>query len=140
MGPQTLPHLLRKAGEDVLRPLERVLLPRVIGGNVVKYCVWKAVRVRFWRSLIPGPRALLRAASVWRSVVRSRVLDGILGEIFLLVGLETLRGRALLYGALVALRSGLQDLLDSVEGLLCLGVSYLTNSLVFRFLGRGPCQ
>ncbi|MEM2550943.1 MAG: hypothetical protein QW168_02125 [Sulfolobales archaeon] len=127
MGPQTLPHLPRKAGEDVLRHLERVLLPRVIGGNVVMYYVRKAVRVRFWRSLIPEPRALLRAASVWRSVVKSKVLGRILGEIFLLVELETLRGRALLYGALVALRSDLQDLLDSVEGLLRLGVSYLTS-------------
>lgn len=55
------------------------------------------------------------------------MLGGILEEIFLLVELETLRGRALLYGTLVALRSGLQDLLDSVEGLLCLGASYLTS-------------
>lgn len=128
-------HLLKRVGEEFFRLLEKELLPRIIDESVARYYTMKAVRLGVWRYLSAESRALLRAVAAWGGAVKSKVLSGILREIFLLVELETLKGKALLYGALVALGSGLQGLLTYTKTLLCLGISYLNNPPIFRFLG-----
>lgn len=115
--------------------MARLILPDVIDGSLVARYVRKAVRLGVWRSLRAESRALLRALTLWGGVIRSKVLARIVKEILLEIELHTLRGRALLYGLYIALRSGLNHLLSSLEKVLCLGISYLSNSPAFKFLG-----
>jgi predicted nucleic acid-binding protein len=110
------------------------LLPRLITREVLQHYVRKALRVGAWSRLRRESRALLIAA---RSlpVVKSPVLKGILREIFLEIELHTLRGRAVFYGVLVALRQGLLHALRDCKRLITLGVGYLNLPLAWRVLG-----
>lgn len=127
--------MLKDFGGTIVRYLEDALLPRVIDGTVARRYARKAVRTGVWRHLSAESRALLRALSAWRGVVRSPVLRAAVGGILLRVELATLRGRALLFGLAVTARSGLRGALRSAETLLCLGISYLSNPPAFRLLG-----
>lgn len=136
MGPSGLPsYSLGELGKVAVKYVSRLLLPRRIDRYVVIAYIRKAVRVGLWRSLKAESRALLRALSTWRGVIRSKVLVEIVRKILVTIELETLRGRSIFYGVLQALRNGLRDLLSSAELLLCLGVSYISNSPLFRLLG-----
>lgn len=136
MGSRGLPsYLLGGLGKTAVEYVSRLLLPERIDRYVVRAYIRKAVRVGLWRSLKAESRALLKALSIWRGVIKSKVLVEIVREVLVTIELGTLRGRSILYGVLQALRSGLWDLLSSAELLLCLGVSYLSNSPIFRFLG-----
>jgi len=51
------------------------------------------------------------------------------------IELSTLRGRAIYYGVLVALRSGLREALGDFKKLITLGIGYLNLPLMWRVLG-----
>jgi len=51
------------------------------------------------------------------------------------IELFTLRGKAVFYGVLVAVRSGFLEDLSSVKRLITLGVSYLNLPELWRILG-----
>lgn len=95
----------------------------------------KALRLGLWGFLEPEKRALILVLRRWVGRVKSPVLIKILEEIYVEIELNTFRGRALFYGVLVALRSGLLEVLESLKFLLYLGISYLSNPPLFRFLG-----
>lgn len=120
---------------EALDLVSKMLLPKVIDGSVVKAYVKKAVRTGVWRFLRAESRALLRALSSWGRVVKSRVLRSIVTGILLEIEFSTLKGKAVLCGALLVMRNGLLRVFCSAETLLCLGISYLGNSPLFRSLG-----
>jgi len=87
-----------------------------------------------WYKLKQESRALL-IASKSLLVVKSPVLKNILRGIFLEIELCTLRGKAVFYGVLVALRQGLIEALGNFKRLITLGVSYLNLPELWRVLG-----
>jgi len=99
--------------------------------------VRRAVRLGIWRRLRPESRALLLVARRFE-VLRSPVVTSIVRRLLLEVEVHTLRGRALLYGALIALRDPflrLAGVLRDATKLLVLGISYLNNPPLLRFYG-----
>ena len=124
-------------GPEVLEVLNRVALPERITGEVVSRYVRRAVRLGIWRRLRPESRALLLVARRF-AVLRSPVVTSIVRRLLLEVEVHTLRGRALLYGVLIALRDPflrLAGVLRDATRLLVLGISYLNNPPLLRFYG-----
>jgi len=124
-------------GPEVLEVLNRVALPERITGEVVSRYVRRAIRLGIWRRLRPESRALLLVARRFE-VLRSQVVTSIVRRLLLEVEVHTLRGRALLYGVLIALRDPflrLAGLLRDATRLLVLGISYLNNPPLLRFYG-----
>jgi hypothetical protein len=124
-------------GPEVLEVLNRVALPERITGEVVSRYVRRAVRLGIWRRLRPESRALLLVARGF-AVLRSPVVTSIVRRLLLEVEVHTLRGRALLYGVLIALRDPflrLAGVLRDATRLLVLGISYLNNPPLLRFYG-----
>jgi hypothetical protein len=132
------------AGEEVLVEAKRVV-SRVIDaglglitGGVVSYYLRKSLRNNSWRLLPLYSRALLLALSKWGGVVKSRILREILIEVFTEIEVYSFRGRALLYGVIVAMaraRELLGDILGNVRRLLTLGIQYLHQPLLYRVFG-----
>lgn len=110
------------------------LLPGEINRDVVEHYVRKALRSNAWTRLKRESRALLLATRSLKTI-KSRVLRGILEEIFLEIELSTLRGRAVFYGVLLALRQGLIHILGDIKRIITLGVGYLNLPLPWRILG-----
>jgi len=110
------------------------LLPGEINRDVVEHYVRKALRSNAWTRLKRESRALLLATRSLKAI-KSRVLRGILEEIFLEIELSTLRGRAVFYGVLLALRQGLIHILGDIKRIITLGVGYLNLPLPWRILG-----
>lgn len=109
-----------------------------ITGGVVDRYIRKAIRNGAWRALSYKSRALLLALRSWRSNIRSRVLREILAWIFLEIDLYTIRGKAILYGYIVALnkaRDILSDILANISKLIILGIMYLNLPLLHRVYG-----
>lgn len=128
--PDSKPCLDEDVGDSVRRVLSRMVLPRVITGEVVSRYVRKALRLGVWGRLAPETRALLLVCRRLARPVKSRVLAEILSETFLRIELAGLRGKALFYGVVEFVRRGLgsiEDALRSVGRVLCLGISYLNN-------------
>ena len=120
---------------SVKKFLSDVFLPEIIDCSVIKYYVRKAVRLGVWRLLKPESKALMKASTQWRGIIKSRVLKEILKEIFLQIELNTVRGKALLYGIIITLKNNLRELLTSTKKLICLGISYLSNPPLYRHYG-----
>jgi hypothetical protein len=111
-----------------------LLVPSVVTRETVNYYIRKALRSGAWWRLRRESRALL-LASRFLPVVRSPTLLGILREVFSEIELSTLRGKAVFYGVLLALRQGLREVLRDLERLVTLGVGYLNLPVMWRVLG-----
>jgi len=126
-------------GSQVLDLLDGVVLPGKVTGGLVSRFVRRAARLGIWRRLRPESRALLLAARCF-SVFRSPVAVSALRRAMLEVELLMLRGRALLFGALVSLRDPylrLSGVFGDVAKPLAIGISRLSNPLAYRYTA-GP--
>jgi len=124
-------------GSEALEVFNRIALPEYITGELISRYVRRAIRLGIWRRLKPESRALLLVARRF-TVLRSPTVTSVVRGVLLEIEVQTLRGRALLYGVLVALRDPLLRLagvLGDVAKLLVLGISYLNNPPMFRFYG-----
>lgn len=128
----------RGVSEDIVvlakSTVSRFLVPSKITKETIKHYVKKALRNSVWYKLRQESRALL-LASRFLLVVKSPVLKSILREVFLEIELYTLRGKAVFYGVLVALRQGLLEALGNLKRLITLGVGYLNLPVMWRVLG-----
>ena len=118
--------------------LMKLLLPKKITGQVVEYYFRKSIRVGAWRYLKRECRALLLVARKWPKEIKSSTLKNILYNIFLQIELYTLKGKALFYGIILALKSTiykLHEMLKDVSKLLALGIFYLNNPPMYRIYG-----
>ncbi|MEM4970836.1 MAG: hypothetical protein QXE01_06250 [Sulfolobales archaeon] len=130
-----------KIGRDVL---ERVLpgivdllAPSRIDLKVVEYYFRKAARLGALRYLDPLERSLLIALRIWLSKgykLRSMALIDIARRIIARIELQSLRGRAIAIGALIALKRGILELLRRVEELLVLGLQFINMPTPYRTL------
>lgn len=123
---------------EVTSKFKELVLPRVITRDLIISYVRKALRTRIWFSLSPYQRALLKALTLSRVyVVRSRVLKELITELLLIIERETLKGKALWYGLVIALNmcKYLKSIVLNVETLLYLGINYLNNPPIFRPYG-----
>ena len=114
--------------------VSRFLIPSRVTRDVIVYYIRKALRSNVWWRLKLESRVLL-LASRFLSVIKSSTLLSILREIFLEIELNTLRGKAVFYGVLVALRQGLIETLKDLKKLITLGISYLNLPLMWRIFG-----
>jgi len=116
-----------------------LVIPKVITRDLITSYIRKALRSKAWFTLSPYQRALLKAITLSRvEVIRGRVLKELVTEVLAVIEKHTFRGRAIWYGLLVALsmyRYTLQGWLLRVESILYLGISYLSNPPIFRYLG-----
>ncbi len=128
----------RRPGIDRLAAdlFSRLAIQRKITGSVVEGYVRKAIRIGVWRILEVGKRALLLVVRRF-GIIRSRVLGEILRRIFVEIEIQTLRGRAILYGIVIILKSTIypREILGNVERLLAIGISYLNNPPMYRYYG-----
>jgi len=106
----------------------------VVTSSLISRFIRKAVRTGVWSKLPTTSRALLLASRCLR-IVKSRVLSDILAGIMVEIELSTLRGRAIYYGVLVALRQGLKEALGDFKRLITLGIGYLNLPSMWRVLG-----
>jgi len=127
--------LLQDTSHTIKQLILRELPPAGFTSDVIEKMFKKAVRLKIWKNLKPEARALILALRKWRNKISSPTLKTILEEIYVEIELNTLKGKALLYGVTIALRDGLLEVIQSVKSLLCLGISYLSNPPLFRFLG-----
>jgi len=114
--------------------VSKFLIPRGVNSSVIEYYFRKALRSGVWFKLREESRALI-LASRFLPIVKSPVLKGMLREVFLEIELCTLRGKAVFYGVLVALRQGLVEALGDLKRLVTLGVGYLNLPVMWRVLG-----
>jgi len=113
--------------------LAKLLLPGEVSGKIVDKYIRKALRTNSWRTLKPENRALLLALRKWRSI-KSPTLKSILYRVFLEIELHTLRGKALLYGIIPAMKNymhRLEEILRDTAKLLVIGISYLSNPPIY---------
>lgn len=124
---------------EVREALREVVPPRVIRGEVIGRYLRKALRNGVWRLLTRSERALLWLSSRIVTVVKSPLLADALKRLFVEIELGCVRGRALYYGLIVAVRSGMfgsvREALRDLQAVLCLGISYINNPPVFRSYG-----
>lgn len=132
----------RDLASHAKRALASLVLPKKYSPHVVERMFRRAVAHRVWFKLRLEVRALILALKRWNREVRSRVLRGILDEVYLEIEMATTRGRALFYGAVIALKNGFLDALkmvsvarDSIQKLLYLGISYLNSPPIYRIYG-----
>ena len=117
--------------------LAKMILPKRVTGEIIGKYVRKAIRVGAWRYLKQESRALLIIARRWR-LIKSPTLKSILYKIFLEIELYTLRGKALFYGIILAMKNTiykLQEALKDYSKLLTIGIFYLNNPLMYRIYG-----
>ncbi|MEM0100104.1 MAG: hypothetical protein QXM42_05730 [Zestosphaera sp.] len=126
---------LQDTSHTIKQLILRELPPAGFTSDVIEKMFKKAVRLKIWKNLKPEVRALILALRKWKNKINSPTLKTILEEIYVEIELNTLKGKALLYGVTIALRDGLLEVIQSVKSLLCLGISYLSNPPLFRFLG-----
>jgi hypothetical protein len=122
---------------EVVRVVEGLVLPEVVTGDLVSRFVRRAVRLGIWRRLRPESRALLLVARRF-AVLRSPVVTSAVRRLLLEIEVHTLRGRAILYGVLIALRDPFLRLAGAardVTKLLAIGISYLSNPPIYRVYG-----
>ena len=112
---------------------ECIRISRLTSSLIVKF-IRKALNTGVWYKLPLVSRALLLAVKRL-PVVKSPVLRNVLLDIMVKIELFTLRGKAVFYGVLVAVRSGFLEDLSSVKRLITLGVSYLNLPELWRILG-----
>jgi hypothetical protein len=111
----------------------REIIGGVLTSSLISRFIRKAICTCVWFKLPTTSRALL--ASKFLKIAKSRVLREILVGIMVEIELSTLRGRAIYYGVLVALRSGLREALGDFKKLITLGIGYLNLPLMWRVLG-----
>jgi len=123
--------------QEVVNALTNALTPKSITYSVVEWYVRRALRNGSWRLLSTYERALLRVVPKVVKVVKSPALAKTLRVIFLKIELNTVRGRALYYGLLIALRAGecITNILNRLSYLLALGINYLNNPPIYRIYG-----
>lgn len=107
------------------------------GGMATSY-IRKAFRTGAWKKLNPISRALLLAVSMWRGMVKSKTLRGILTRIYVEIELHTVRGKAIFYGVLIALSRARELLLDPARNLkllIVMGIQYMNLPTLLRIYG-----
>jgi len=114
--------------------VSKFLVPGEITREVITHYTRKALRSGVWWRLKRELRALLLAVR-FLAVVKSPLLKSILREVFTEIELSTLRGKAVFYGVLVALRQGLLEALGNIKKLTTLGVGYLNLPVMWRIFG-----
>ena len=119
--------------------VKKILIPYEgpIPGYLIRRYTLRALRNGTWRTLRPEQKALLRIAQRLR-VVKSKTLINVLKEVFLQIELKTVRGKALLHGIIIAMKSSirkLHELLNNIAELLVIGISYLNNPPIYRVYG-----
>lgn len=122
--------------QSIIEKFSDLVIPKTITGKIIENYIRRAIRKGIWRSLRVEERALLIIARRW-STIRSPILGQILRRIFAEIEVQTLRGRAILYGIFIALKSGLltRDFLGSISKLLVIGISYLNSPPIYRCYG-----
>ncbi len=103
--------------------------PRLTRAVLLKY-VTRAKRNGAWRTLTKEAKALLLAATKVITEAKSPTLKKALKEALLQIELATLKGIALLHGAIQILKHALYPLismLNKVTEVLCLGILIINN-------------
>ncbi len=108
----------------------KMLVPSRITGSYLSRLMQRALRNGAWRLLTPLEKAWLRAARLL-PLLRSREARSIAQRIALKVELATTRGKAILLGALEALKRGLTELLRDYQALLTLGLDVLHRPVLY---------
>jgi len=124
----------REVLEEAFRRLREAIDPGVIDKAIIERYIRKAVRTGAWRSLSHESRSLL-LASRFLPRIKSVVLKSIILDIMASIELYTIRGKAVFYGVLVALRQGLASVLSNLRRIITLGIAYLNLPDLWRTLG-----
>lgn len=125
-----------EARRVVLRIISSQL--EILNGRIISYYFRKAIRTGVWRKLRGESRALLLAVSKWGGVIKSNTLRSILIDLLTEIEISSFKGKALLYGVIVAFnhaRELLSNPVRSITRLLTLGIQYLNLPCVFRVYG-----
>ena len=128
----------REPSTHILNLLKKIILPKQITRSVVMKYIRKAICNRSWYKLKLEERILLKLTSQVIVKVKSSVLEKILEDIFIKIELASIKGQALYYGLLIALKNQLfeiKKLPSNVNKILFIGISYLNNPPWYRVYG-----
>lgn len=126
-------HIIEKAKAIVAN----IILPREITGRIIEKYIRKAILNRTWYTF-PRETKVLLMLTKHLPKIKSLTLTRILREIFLKIDLATTRGKAYLYGVIIAMQNtllSLEELLKNTKRLLTIGIFYLNNPLHYRIYG-----
>lgn len=134
--------IIEHEGEEpsthILNLLKKIVLPKQITRSIVVKYIRKAICNRSWYKLKLEEKVLLKLTSQVIVKVKSPVLKKILEDIFIKIELASIKGQALYYGLLIALKNRLfeiKNLLSNVKKILFIGISYLNNPPWYRVYG-----
>jgi len=126
---------------SVVVKAECLLMERVIPDNitprVVERYIRKAYQSRAWYFLPRIDKLILILARRFQRV-KSPKLKSVLKRIFLAIELHTVRGKARLYGLVMAFKNSLyelEELLRDLTKVLIIGLFYLNNPPAYRVYG-----
>ncbi len=126
-------HIMEKAKSIVAE----IILPREITGKTITKYIRKAIQNHTWYTLPKETKVLLMLTKRLPRI-KSSVLIRILKDIFLKIELTTTRGKAYLYGVILAMQNAfykLDELLKNTKRILTLGIFYLNNPIHLRIYG-----
>ncbi|ADI31985.1 hypothetical protein [Staphylothermus hellenicus] len=114
-----------------------IILPKKITSNIIGKYIRKAIQNHTWYNL-PRESRILLILTRRLPIIKSPILKNILRKIFLKIELATTRGKAIFYGAIIAMKNGIQslkNLIHNAKRLLTLGIFYLNNPTHYRIYG-----
>lgn len=126
------PSLLIK---EIFQEFIELVVPHRIDRDTVERYYRKAARLGVLHRLDPYDRAFLYSLRLWLSKgyrIRSSVLIDIARRVFASIELSSLRGRAIAFGILIAMRRGLRRVLGNIEDLLILGLQFINMPAMYR--------
>jgi len=128
-----------KTYNSVKKLFYKTLLPQTITRNDLISYLRRSLRNGSWKLLTKVERSILYLSTKLLHKVKSVILKRQLLEIMYKIELSTVKGRAIYYGILLALKRKLTYLFKSLENhighILYLGISYLNNPPVYRIYG-----
>ncbi|MET1160150.1 MAG: hypothetical protein ABWW65_04235 [Thermoprotei archaeon] len=131
----------RGLDESVREYIERLImekfLPDNISPRVIEKYIRKAIQSRIWYYLSRVDRALLILTRRLPRI-KSPVLKQVLKKIFLEIELYTIRGKALFYGLLIAMKNPiykLEEIIHNIKRIITIGIQYLNNPQIYRIFG-----
>jgi len=120
--------------EEASRLSTELLFPGILTGEIIEKSFRKALRNGAWRLLSSLEKELILISRRW-SIFRSSFITSVLKRILMEIELQSFKGKAIFFGALILISKGMRSLKNIAQDyILFLGSSYLNSPSFMRLL------
>lgn len=117
---------------------KKLILPKEITKSIVQKYIRRAIHNKSWFMLPRERRALLKALILAQiTVVKNSKLKSLILEAIEFIEKHSVKGKAILYGLIIVFnrfKTRVEPWFLKLETLLYLGINYLSNPSLFRYL------